>query len=508
MKETNRNTSRWYLWAGVIGLLGFTAQFVFSLAVWDRLTFEEIAESIRNPYWISHAEIYDGISSNVVFYKSLDLYYRVAGFNLFAAKEFRLILSFVSILVLVCIACRWAKHRVSAGFALSAAALSPTLLYFGSCQASFGIDLQIFPLAAAIWLASLHAGAVLSAGLLSGVTLVLVLMGAAFPPGLFYLPAILVADLCIHFSRAQELREFSKVAMIRVSAAACGILVGLAIPFLLVENPLTLLYDPNTGSGLFRGGGKPTYHLMPILEAVGRTLSDLFVEGDSYQFQLPHPEFGTPLAWVGIGAMAFVLMKAALVHFPLRSSGLLPLLKRGNFQVALVAGILLATFAVMSHVSPNLPGLRRSAGMLVAFYLFYYVALQLSQSGRLFRSKWASRILLLAMALLPANHLFQLVRNLEELPTYSREGYPAWLMTRASAKESLAALYSEVQAGRPLTCAEVPAGCRYSAPFAALRLTHRNTGEAGELEVYAEDPETGNTIPVERGLWESYYWLH
>ena len=59
---------------------------------WDRLFYEEIAESIRNVYWLEQYEIYDGVSSNIGWYSLLLLVYNVFSFSLHTAKVVRLAL--------------------------------------------------------------------------------------------------------------------------------------------------------------------------------------------------------------------------------------------------------------------------------------------------------------------------------------------------------------------------------------------------------------------------------
>jgi hypothetical protein len=497
------------IWIVLIGLTGIAAQLAFTIALWDRLSFEEIAESIRNPYWVSNGEIYDGISSNVVYYKALDLYYRVSGFHLLAAKEFRLILSIFSICAIGLCLYRCTRFRFSSGMAFLAGVLSPTLLYFGTSQASFGIDLQIFPIIGAIWIFSLRSSGLISIGLLFIAAFMTVMLGAAFPPGLFYLPALIVVDILVRFKPGCRWRESLKVSIGRLSAIGAGILSGLIVPFLFIDNPLTLFYDPNTGSGLFRGGGRLSLNPFAVASAVWRSLLDLFSAGDSYQFYLPYPELGTVLALGVLVAMVSVLFCAISSQRPFHKDKLLQLAGQTNFQIALFASILFITFLVMSHISPNLPGLRRSAGMLVAFYLFYYLAIDACMSGTLYKNPKLQRVAFIALCLLPANRLIQLARNLNELPQHSLEAYPEWLKSHSTAQESLTVLYSEVKGGRPLTCSEAPAGCRYSVLFAALNLHHRSEDpDASALEVFAEDPNTGDIILVERSLWADHYWIH
>jgi len=51
---------------------------------------EELAESIRNPLWVQHRLVYDGVSSNVGWYALMAAVHRVFGFSLFSAKLVRL----------------------------------------------------------------------------------------------------------------------------------------------------------------------------------------------------------------------------------------------------------------------------------------------------------------------------------------------------------------------------------------------------------------------------------
>lgn len=496
-------------WIILICVTGFAAQCLMTAALWDRLTFEEIAESIRNPYWVANRDLYDGISSNVIYYKALDLYYRISGFHLFAAKEFRLVLSLLSAGAIGLILYSFARFRLSTGIASLAWFLSPTLLYFGTHQASFGIDLQVIPVIALFWLWSHRTTGFLSFVLFCLTGFMVILLAGMFPPGLFYLPALLATDLVIRCSGTGTVKERVRGAFWRMSSAGAGILAGLMVPFLLVDRPGVLFYDEHTGAGLFRGGGKLSLNPFAYLDSVWRSIQDLFILGDSYQFALPHPEFGTVLAVGSFLVASGILIWSAWRLFPLTKMDLLTLLTKPNARIALFAVILLATFLVAGHLSPNLPGLRRSAGMLVALYLLYFIAVDTGWSRFPIRTRLLQVLVLGVLVLLPVSHLYQLTRNYKALPVLSHDAYPKWLKSHSTAPESLDALYSEVRSGRPLQCDEVPPGCRYSAAFAALQLHHRSKlGNAEDLQVFAEDPKTGLPILVERSLWEDYHWIH
>ena len=501
--------SRFGFWVLFVCAFGFGAQCILTYVLFDRLTFEELAESIRNPYWVANSDLYDGISSNVVYYKVLDIYYRLTGFHLFAAKEFRLLLSFVSIAVIGFFLYRSNCPRVPAILALSGFLLSPTLLYFGTHQASFGIDLHGFPLVAICWLGSLHFRGWVSLLLLFISGFLAVLLAAMFPPGLFYLPAIILLDTLVRTQGVIWMKSNLKLISKRLCVFGSGLLCGLAVPFLLVDQPGDLLFDPNTQAGLFRGGGKLSLHPGAFVNSLMRSFEDLFILGDSYQFYLPHPEFGTPAALISVVALIFILFSRL---WSLKITSLeqaLLKVRQPGAQVALFAVILLLTFLFIGHLSPNLPGLRRSAGMLIGFYLLYFTALEICLNRFPFRSSLLRWGVLFALCILPVSHIVQLSGNIRELSGLSTDAYPDWLEVEPSATESLEVLYTDILNGRYLRCDEVPAGCRYSVPFAALQLTHRSrAGNDPDLPVYAEDPRTNTVVRVQRSLWEDHYWLH
>lgn len=70
----------------------FAAQAAYTLAGLDRLLYEEIAEGIRNPFWLDHRLTYDGVSSNVGWYGFVLVVYKAFGFSAYAAKYVRLAL--------------------------------------------------------------------------------------------------------------------------------------------------------------------------------------------------------------------------------------------------------------------------------------------------------------------------------------------------------------------------------------------------------------------------------
>ena len=122
-----------------IALCVFLAQTVFTLSSTSQIRYEELAESVRNVFWLQHRLIYDGISSNVGWYGTLLVIYNLFGFSLNTAKFFRLAIHSVSLLFLALLLRQYLGTK-RAWLPLLAIGLSPTIIFFNSLQTSFGID--------------------------------------------------------------------------------------------------------------------------------------------------------------------------------------------------------------------------------------------------------------------------------------------------------------------------------------------------------------------------------
>ena len=73
-------------------LVLFALQLVYTTNSTNQIRYEELAESVRNVWWLQNGTIYDGVSSNVGWYGTLLLVYKFFGFSIFTAKYFRLVL--------------------------------------------------------------------------------------------------------------------------------------------------------------------------------------------------------------------------------------------------------------------------------------------------------------------------------------------------------------------------------------------------------------------------------
>ena len=81
-------------------LISIIAQALFILNSQSQIRYEELAESVRNVFWLQNGLIYDGVSSNVGWYGTILGIYNLFGFHLFATQYFRLVLHLISIICL------------------------------------------------------------------------------------------------------------------------------------------------------------------------------------------------------------------------------------------------------------------------------------------------------------------------------------------------------------------------------------------------------------------------
>ena len=273
-------------------------------AAWERLFYEEIAESIRNVYWLEEREIYDGVSSNIGWYGLLLSIYKTLGFSVYTAKAVRLCLYGLAIFSLAwsLIHCLGAKKAV---LPLLAIGLSPTWLYFNTYQTTYGLDLTY----GAILIPLLISHRQTSGGQRSHLRLfcigVLSCVGATtYPAFLLYLPFV---GLSLFWPK--EKHGFSWPLFARqLLNWSVGFLAPLVLATLYLKEPGRLFYDSQAkGTGIFRAGGMGlTFSFDTLQTNLLQVLKDLFERGSSYYFSLPYPEFGGPLSWLSIVVCLFV----------------------------------------------------------------------------------------------------------------------------------------------------------------------------------------------------------
>lgn len=330
------------------------AQLVYTLASVHQIRLEELSESVRNPFWFAHREIFDGVSSNIGWYFQLLLLYQVFGFSLHLAKWFRVGLQLVSLLSLAAVLKKWLGIK-RAWLPLLAIGLSPTWLFFNTLQAQLGIDLQYLPVCLYL-LVSLDFSqkrlSLLQTFLLGSLSMVAAM---TYPTFLFYLPffgAIYLYKL---------LRTSKSIIWPHLGIATGSFLWPLAAGFAYVTNRRLLINDTQElNSGIFRGGGRwaPLDNLWPtIYSGIEKTMADLFVRGQTYYVEVVRPEFSHP-------ATITAVIIIALTSFWLVT-------KKQWRALVLLTWFVLISNLVVPNFSDWTQGLRRHTPALAAFYILF-----------------------------------------------------------------------------------------------------------------------------------------
>jgi hypothetical protein len=462
-----------------------------------QIRYEELAESVRNVFWLDQRLVYDGISSNVGWYGLLLATYTIAGFSIDTAKLVRVALHAIT---LICAAAvlRRAMRPGAAIVPLLVIGSSPALLYFNSQQTSFGVDvtyasLTLFLVASMKFAQPTRAdvGKALAAGASAAI-------GAmSYPSFLLYLPSL--ALVWVWLGRRQASGAASRRWRAALAAGAlAGALLPMAMAWAWLDNPQLLVHDPMTNAGLFRGGGGGM-----ALEAgrLGASLlalaGDLFARGTSYYFELRAPDFAGVLGIAGAGAV-------------LGMTAYLAATSRVDRTLAAAAALLLATSAVVPSVSvAGPPGLRRATGILAGFFVLFAIVWQY-WAARAPRS--TTRALAIGLCLIvPAGAALKLPSLVSDVRAPSRHRNLDWFDIRDTPDASLAALADGIRAGQPLECPLDQNGrlrpCRYQEIYSALAGWFRWTA-GRETEIRAIDWKTGRSIVLTPSLWTTYYYPH
>ena len=281
------------------------------------------------------------------------------------------------------------------------------------------------------------------------------------------------------------------------SLIAAGFAAPLVAALLYVSPAATLIYDPATHAGVFRGGGQVGFDLARAWGSLVAVLRDLFIRGESYYFELSRPEFSglvaaIGLAWVGL----------TVIYLGVRG--------RAN-RLALGAALLLL---VLNLTAPNLsvnglPGLRRCTGVITAYVIFFALAWRYhaAQPGTRPRLRRTGLVLCL---LLPLSHALKLPSLLADAARASPYRAGDWFALRPTPTESLAYVTAQLDRGQILEFVG-PDGkvlpARYQEVYAAVSGARLWNGHRNP-PVYALDWRNGRKVALTPELWASYYFPH
>ncbi len=348
MQMKNRKISYLY-WLIPLGLLAL--QIVMTLQSFNQIRYEEVANSVRNPFWLTQRTVYGGASSNVGWEGVLTILYAFFGFSLFMGKYFHVFLALCSLFSLAAILKKYLGEKLAI-IPLITIGLSPTLLYFNTIASNYGIDLQYLPIVLFLLDTRFRFLRMLGA-------FVAMVAWMSYPPFMFYLPVLFILSLRkkIATSLTAPRNDNKWFAMTMV-----GFLLPLIFVLFYITNTQALINDPVKGSGIFRGGGG----IFPPPEGtidinIKNLLADLFAKGISYNFDLQMGEFSLvfPIV-VLLGVLIFGIV--AYRKFP-----------KWKFLILGVWVVFLFNFIVYVFFQDltGMPGIRRGTGMLAAFYVFF-----------------------------------------------------------------------------------------------------------------------------------------
>lgn len=458
---------------------------------------EELAESVRNVFWLDQGLTYDGIYSNVGWYGTLLLVYKVFGFSLSTAKIVRLVIHLVGLYATASLLVRHLRPG-AALVPLAAIGLSPALLYFGTTQLSFGLDV---PYAAmCLWLllsvTPLSRSRLdLAKWCLAGIIAMVAAM--SYPAFVLYLPSLLIVAWW-RLGQAGSTPATGRwpALAIHAASAAVGFALPLAAALLYVVSPELLIYDPVNQAGLFRGGGRFGFDPAALWRSITIVWRDLFVYGGSYYFDVSRPDFSGVLAPLGLATTAGLMLYLGATGRIDRRPG-----------VAILVAVL------MGLVVPNLgvdgePGLRRSTILLSAVFASFAVvwhSLVTNRAG-LGRSRAVAIALL---ALVPLSHPIKLPALADDLSRQNIYQNVDWFRVAGTPAASLARVLEGLDAGQQLACPMGKDGrvtlCRYQEIYAAVA-GYRTWNGLPTPDIHALDWRTGEDIVLSPALWRDGYY--
>jgi hypothetical protein len=486
----------WAYWSLPVVLT--CVQYWMTATSMHEIRYEELAESVRNVFWLSHRLVFDGASSNVGWYGLLLLVYQLFGFSLFSAKFVKLGLYLIGITCVADILRRCMGVR-TAIVPLIAIGLSPTLLYMVSLQTSYGVDL---PYAAiCLWLVlsvrpDVHSPLELGKTFVCGAVAMIAAM--SYPTFLLYWPSLLL--VWVWQMRRKQCAQPSAWWMAwQALSGTAGLAIPIVVAFAYVVTPRLLLWDPATHSGLFRGGGHLGLTLRHGLQAV---LRDLLVHGRSYYFDVTRPDFSGPLAIAGL-----LCIGATTIYLLLK--------RQVDITILFAALLLLALSLVVPSLSVDWPGIRRSTGILAAYFVLFGVAWYFYREAAP-SMIWLRRGGVLLCLLVPLDHALKLPSLVDDLARdhddlLGNQEKIDWFAIAATPAKSLEVLLEQVDKEQPLSCPIDDQGriipCRYQEAYAAVA-GYRLWNSHSTADIRALDWKTGRDIVLTPSLWTSYYFPH
>lgn len=460
-----------------------------------QIRYEELADSVRNVYWLDQRTVYDGVSSSVGWYAILLTFYKIFGFSLFTAKYVKLIIFVIGLFSFCIILRRYFSYK-QALIPLLAIGLSPTILFFNIIQAPYAGDIPFFFISLLL-LTRVNSKKFKLAIFYTFLGFSFAMLGWMIYPTFIYFMPILVGGLYWKIASFKKILKKTLLWLISISSFVLPLLLVL----FYLKNPFLLLYDPKTQGGIFRGAGTFSLSLSNFFNNLKGLSIDLFVKGNSYYFESPIGDFSLFFPFISF----LTIIGFSIYCF-----------KKQSKSTKLLITVILLTFIFNLIISSltidpsKNPGVRRYTSLLVSFYLLYticwYYLLNINFRSRIFKYS-----MLTVFLIIPLQHLLALPINLNALTKPSPYQYSLWFNQNGMPEESLSSIieYTTKQ-DLKLSCQDEEKDnvtCRYQEIFAAVKGSCKwNRLDCKTIQGY--DDKTKQYIPLEIKLWEEYYWEH
>jgi hypothetical protein len=462
----------------------------------DRVTggirYEELAEAVRNVFFLDHRSVYDGGSTNVGWYATLLIVYSVFGFSLNTALYAKLVLYVASLFCILSLFRRWMRPALAV-VPVAVIALSPTYLYFNASRTGLGVDLAYIPIVL-FFLATADSSRGATRRLTLFVAFSISMVAClSYPTFVFFLPMLLGVVVLRIVRTTDESGLGPKVTALLTVVA--GVLIPLIGTFAYVKNKTTLVLDQATGSGLFRGGGGFDPNLTTFGQTTKNVLRDLFIAGHSYYFNLTKAEFSDYYPLVALLALGFATAYALLTVPSLR----VPICA---LLLTAVVGITAVGF---SRDGSGQPGLRRATFVVGCFYVILSLVWAAIGTGKI-ASPLVRSLVAGATCLLLVHHVLVLPSNLAGISATEETVDDRWFTVAGDAQSSLNSLVDRTKVDDLyLSC---PRGwsertpCRFNEVYPAIAGACLWNNVACH-PIFGADPGGNGFVRLDVTLWTS-----
>lgn len=466
--------------------------------------YEDVGINVLPVLWFIHREVF-AVSANFGWYAFLHLIYTLFGFSINTVQILRQIIQLFSLLSIGILLVRYLGH-VKAVIPLLTIGLSPTLTYFVTSAAPYGIELQLLPIIL-LMVDSLNFKSRLSF-LLESILWFLMMFGLlTYATFNFFLPVVII----LYYLKLAPLFKAKvgvKTAFRHVLLSALAFLVPLMAGLVYYKHPQDLFYNPNTDlGGLFRSSSAFVVDGEVYMNSISGTFKDLFNHGVSYYYQLQNGEFShffpiLPIIIVLIYSLHLLIEPRDKNQLSLKSVIIL-------CWVTILANLLIANFSVdLSH----LPGVRRATPILASFYVLFAIVWHKILHLRL-NNKINYYFLISILLLLPLHHLLVLpdnFRHLSDKSLFSNDRRFELAETPQSFLKSQLDILTKQDLY--LDCPKGPAvenlaSCPYQNIFATLELSCLYN-KLSCHQIFGFEPLTGQSILLNFDLFNSGDYPH